>query len=286
MNQNNKWVKVIGWSLFLIATGFFCLQVGYLFLHARFQVEYIDNRLFYIINILSLILLFLAIILLLKTSKRFKLISSGLVVLFVIAHIFLLVDSNNKIKNITSISPDFKHVFSIKENVGTGEAVYYRSYYGIFGRPKETLSYKMVGEYKIEWLAKDIAAFSYQSNENTIQQFIGTYGDRKNGLSYYYVGAEIHGTWQGDNVEVVSSPKGISVSENNHATLFEWENIKQFGTLAVVLMKNNEAIWTISLNENSMVYSDASKPTTGNIRLYKATMESEPITLQYVDTKY
>jgi hypothetical protein len=134
----------------------------------------------------------------------------------------------------------------------------------------------------VEWLADDVAVLTYQTADGTIQQFIGTYGDRKDGMSYYYVGAEIHGDWQGDHVEVTSSPEGITVTENNQTELFPWENIHQFGTLAIILKKDNEAVWTIALMENFEVHSDASKPTVGNISLYKATMEeNQPIMLNY-----
>ena len=283
MKQNkDNWTKGLGWFLFVFSIGFFCLQMGYLFVHARFQVEYIDNRLFYMINILCVICLGLAILLLLTLTNKLKTIISGIGVLFIIVNGVLLVERNQEIRNITSISPDFKQIFSIKQNVASGEAVYYRSYYGILARPKETLPNEIIGEYQVEWLANDIAAFTYQAADNAIQQFIGTYGDRKNGTSYYYVGAEIHGFWQGDNIEVVSSQDGISVTENNQTELFEWDNIHQFGTLAVVLRKDNEAVWTISLDENFKVHSDASKPTVGNISLYKASMEENaPYTLDY-----
>jgi hypothetical protein len=124
----------------------------------------------------------------------------------------LFVAKGKKVKNIISISPDFKHVLSIKENAESGDAVYLRSYYGILARPKERLPYKTDGEFKVEWLANDIAAVTYKTVDHTIQQFIGTYGDRGYGRFYYYVGAEIHGRWQGNNVEVVSNSEGISVT--------------------------------------------------------------------------
>ncbi|WP_254901256.1 hypothetical protein [Tuberibacillus sp. Marseille-P3662] len=82
---------------------------------------------------------------------------------------------------------------------------------------------------------------------------------------------------------MISNSEGISVTENHKTELFTWENIKQFGTLAVVLKKNNEAVWTLSLNENFEVHSDASEPTVGNISLYKATIEeNQPLTLHYM----
>lgn len=47
----------------------------------------------------------------------------------------------------------------------------------------------------VEWLAYDVDAVTYKTKDNTIQWFIGTYGDQGSGISYYYVGAEINGKW-------------------------------------------------------------------------------------------
>ncbi|WP_164670158.1 hypothetical protein [Virgibacillus doumboii] len=283
MNQNrNKLLKIIGWILLLSAITFFCLQMGYLFAAARYQVEYIDNQIFYVVNMLCIICLLIALLLLLTLTKKLKFIVSGVGVVFIIVNAVLLLNSNQHIKNITSISPDWNQVLSIKMNVESGVAVYYRSYYGILARPKEKLPYEAEGNFKVEWLADDIAAVTYKAENNTMQQFIATYGDRGSGRSYYYVGAEIHGQWQAGDTKVVSDTEGISVTVNGKTDTFGWDNIKQFGTLAVVLKKNDEAVWTIGLNENFEVHSDPAEPTVGNITLYKATMEdNQPITLDY-----
>ena len=285
MKQNRRiWVTWVGWILLLLAIGFVCLQLGYLFVHERYVVEYIDNRLFYVINILCVICLYVAILLLLRLTKGLQLIGVSVIGIFMIVNVILLVDSNKNIKNITSISPNYKHVFSIKENVESGEAIYYRSYYRMLALPKESLPEDIVGDYKIAWLAKDIAAFTYETADNTMQQFIGTYGDRENGLSYYYVGAEIQGEWQADDVNVISGPDGITVTENNQTELFEWDNIEQFGTLAIVLKQDDEAVWTIALDENFVVDSYNAGEQIGNISLYKADLENkQPIKLHYTN---
>ncbi|ASK64085.1 hypothetical protein CFK37_18960 [Virgibacillus phasianinus] len=278
----SKLTKIIGWILFLLAIAAFCVQLGFLYVDAKFQATYIDNRLFYIINIFCIFSLVLAVLVLLRLTKRFKIVLTSIVVVFIVVQAVMLIGSNQEIKNITSVSPDWKHVLSIKENTETGNAVYYRSYYGILARPKEKLPYETSGEFKVEWLAKDVAAVTYKTADNTIQQYVGTYGDRGSGRSYYYVGAEIHGKWQGNNIEVISDTKGITVTENGESELFDWDSIHQFGTLAVVLKKNDEAVWTISLNENFEVHSAASEKTVGTISLYKATMgDSQPIILRY-----
>ena len=283
MKQNkSKRNRIIGWTLLCLAIGFCCLQMCYLFISAKYQVEYIDNRLFYIINILCIVFLTLAILLLITLTKKLKIIGASIVVVFIVVHISMLVSSNQTVKNITSISPNWMHILSIKENIEKGEIVYYRNYYSILALPKERLPFESRGEFQVEWLANDIAAVTYEAKDNTIQQFIATYGDRGSGSSYYYVGAEIHGHWQGENIKVISDTEGISVIQNDKTELFEWDNIQQFGTLAVILKKNNEAVWTISLNEDFEVHSDASDSTVGNISIYEATMEkNKQITLRY-----
>ncbi|TFJ92336.1 hypothetical protein [Lentibacillus salicampi] len=283
MKQNSsKLIKIVGWALLLFAVGFFCLQMGYLVVHEKYQVTYIDDRLFFIINMLCIICLAIAILLLLTLTKKYKFIVYGVAILFVIVNGVLLIGNSRDMNHILSVSPDWKHVLSIKEDAGSGEATYYRPYYGILARPKEQLPDAAEGAFNVEWLAHDIAAVTYEAADESIQQFIATYGDRGSGRSYYYVGAEIHGQWQADNTEVVSGTEGISVTVDGETETFGWDNMEQFGTLAVVLHKNDEAAWTLSLNENFEVHSDSSEQTVGNIRLYKATMKNnQPITLDY-----
>ncbi|WP_077622633.1 hypothetical protein [Sediminibacillus massiliensis] len=285
MNLNNKAKLrlIVGWILLLLAVGFFCLQLGSFFVQARFQAEYVDDRLFYIINMICVICLAMGILLLLRPRKLWAFIGVGAAAAYLFAQVVLLVHNNQETDNITSISPDWKHVLSIKENMETGESVYYRSYYKNLARPKEPLPFEIDGEVKVDWLADDVAVVTYKAENETIQQYIGTYGDRGTGRSYYYVGAETHGRWQGENVEVINDAEGITVSENGEAETFDWDHIEQFGTLAIVLKRDNHAVWTISLDENFEVHSDASEPMEGTITLYKATMEdNQPITLEYV----
>lgn len=286
MRQNNKkYIRIIGWLMLLLAIGFVCLQVGYVLVHERYQVEYIDNRLFYIINMFCVISLCGSILLLIKLTNRWKVLLASVVGVFIIGNGVLWIASNKEVRNIISISPDFKNVFSIKENVDTGEATYFRSYYTILARPKAALPHNTVEDYNIDWLANDVVVFTYQTAEHTTQQFIGTYGDRDDGLSYYYVGAQIHGVWEAENVVLTIGPEGITITENNQSESFDWDHVEQFGTLAIVLSKDNEATWTIALNEDFKVDENSTQPPNGTISLYKAAMENkQSFTLHYTST--
>src|SRR5690625_3289560 len=103
MNQNRKrLILVIGWILFLAAVGLFCLQMGYLLVHERYQVEYFDNRFFYIINILFVVCIFLALFFLLKLRRIFLLLGISVAGIFIILQIVLLTSSHQVVKNYKS----------------------------------------------------------------------------------------------------------------------------------------------------------------------------------------
>src|SRR5690625_461885 len=276
-----EWTKIIGWLLFTLAIMFFCFQMAYLYANKTFQVEYVDDRIFYIINIVCVICLSLAVIFLLKLTNKWKNVWIAIASLFVMINGVLLIVNNQEIKNVINISPNYKHVISLKTNTDTGQTTYYRNYYGILARPKEKLPYEVAGDFKVDWLTDDIGAVTYQGTDNHVHQFIATYGTRSDSNSYYNVGPEIYGTWQGENVKVISNTQGITVTHNGNSELFEFNHVVQFGTIAVVLTRENEAAWTIALNKNIKINTAENRQPTGDISLYKATMEeTEPIILQ------
>jgi hypothetical protein len=282
---DTRFKKSGGWLLFLAAIGLFCLQMGYLFLHSRYDVEYTDTRLFYILNLLIIACMTASILLLYSFSKKVKWIIASITTVLVLLQAGLLVHHIDQTNQVTSLSPDWKHLFVIKENRETGEAVHYRTSYWLFARPKESLPYMTSGEFKVKWLEKDIAALTYKADDGTIHQYIGTYGDREGGVSYSYVGPSIQGTWEGKNARVISTTEGITIDNNGEMKRYDWDSVIQFGTLAVVLLRNNQAHWTIALNEDFKSNSNEPAPPSGTITLYKATMDHvESVTLKYVSS--
>ncbi|MEL3956487.1 hypothetical protein NST17_04580 [Caldifermentibacillus hisashii] len=286
MKQTSKKMNlIVGWILFILSIGIFFLQIGFLFFHERLQFEYIDNRLFYVLNMIFVICLFIAILLLLNLEKKWKVFGAVVLLLFMIPNITMISQTNKEIKNIISVSPNFQHVLSLKENTKTGETYYYRSYFGILGRPKEKLPYQTNDRFKVDWLTDDIAAVTYKAKDKTVHQYIGTYGDRGTGISYYYVAAQIYGVWEGENARITNETEGLSVTVNGKTEIYKWDQVVQFGTLAIVLMKNNEAVWTVALNKDFNVEAEEKGETPGTILLYKATMgKTEPILLKRVSS--
>lgn len=236
-------------------------------------MEYSDNRLFYVFNIAIAILLGLSMIVLFNIKKMGKFISLSILLLFILTNTTLLF--KHPILQIVSVSPDLKNIFVVKEI--KGEAKYYRTYYGIFARQKETLPYQLNGQYKIDWLTNDVATMTYKALDDSLHQYIGTYGDRGSGISYYYVGSALHGDWRGSNSSISTHTEGITVEHGGSKEIFNWEHIVQFGTLAVVLVNDQEAKWTIALNDDFEMDSSSGIGVVGTISLSQASLEDKEI---------
>ncbi|MEK5442879.1 hypothetical protein [Fredinandcohnia sp. FSL W7-1320] len=265
--------KLVGLILFVMAIGLFLLQMIYFYLHAKFFVEYSDNRLFYVFNIAIALLFGLSMIVLFNMKRTAKIISIFMLLLFILINSTLIF--KHPIPQIVSVSPDFKNIFVVKEI--RGEARYYRTYYGIFARQKETLPYHLKGEYKIDWVTNDVAALTYKAMDDSLHQFIGTYGDRGSGISYYYVGSALYGEWKGSNSSISTHTEGITVNHGGSKETFNWDQIVQFGTLAVVLVDDHEAKWTIALNDDFIMDSGSGIGVAGTISLFQASMEHKEI---------
>ncbi|WGG46344.1 hypothetical protein [Rossellomorea sp. DA94] len=279
-----KTKKITGRILFILSIALFIFQMGYLFLHASYELEYVDNRLFYAFNILIVAGMVVSIFLLFTIPKTWKIVSYVTAGILILLQGGLILNQSQQTKQIVSFSPDMKNQFVLKEDRNTGEAVYYRTYYRIFARPKEVLPYKTQGEFKLKWLENDIAALTYKASDNSIHQYIGTYGARDSGISYTYVGPTIQGQWDGNGARVDSRPEGISVNYNGKSGQYSWDEVVQFGTIAIVLMNDGEAEWTIGLNDNFQSHSNDPKPPSGEITLYPASKgKVEPVSLTIVE---
>ncbi|UOQ84425.1 hypothetical protein [Gracilibacillus salinarum] len=273
--MKNRWVKVLQIVSLLFAVGFFCLQIGSLVVQYHYEAEYIDNRLFYIFNIMIVLALSINLLLTFKKKETLIIVSCA-VVIFLAVQGYLLFESNQHIQQITNVSPDLREVFSVKNNIDTGTAAYYRSYYGILGRPKEDLESSISEIGNIEWIADDIAVFTYKDIGHQVRQFVGTYGDRQDGRSYSYVGAQIRGQWEGEETTLSATSEGVTIVHNGTSQFFEWEQAKQYGTLALVFSDNSQAKWTIGLGEDFHYDDNTLDPPVGSIILYEASMEGMP----------
>lgn len=187
-------------------------------------------------------------------------------------------------KSILSISPD-GHMTVLKYERSTGRVTTYQNQILWFARMSDAFPHTAEADMKLQWLADDACAVTYQSpDDGQDHQYVMTYGDRGSGITTYYVYNVVQGGWsaEGKNTagwELTTGPEGITVvSPSDGEQVYEVDDCVQFGTLAIALCENGLPQWTLVLLDDCVVGDVTDVVESGTIALCKVTMEkSAPI---------
>ena len=243
-------ISLIFFSIFTI------MQMIYLTILKQHNFEYVIDILFYIVNEIIIVSALISIDFLIPKIKNKKVIAYILCLFFTIINFAFMFNNGFENKCIVSFSKDFSNELVLKVNKNNGSIRLYRNVKMIlFAKEKEQFSYELEGKIKRQWLANDICALTYEDKERKLREYVVTYGDRGNGISYYYVTSALSGNWQvstqyGNPTQCLVDSKGITITKNEKKELFEYSNCKQFGTIALVLYKNDIPKYVIALDEN------------------------------------
>ena len=247
-----KRIGVISIIIFVFAL---ILQIVYLIIFKRHNYEYVIDALEYIINQIMILSATSSIILLLK-KKKINIIIYFMTVIFTIANIAFLCNNGLKNKSVVSFSNDFSNELILKINNDTGSIKLYRNAkLFIFAKENEQFDYELKGRIKKQWIENDICGITYKDKNNKLREFVVTYGDRGDGVSYYYVLNALLGNWQvfttnGKPTQMLVDSKGIKITKDGKSEIFEYNECKQYGTIALVLYKNEVPKYVIGLDKN------------------------------------
>lgn len=247
-----KRIGVISIIIFVFAL---ILQIVYLIIFKRHNYEYVIDALEYIINQIMILSATSSIILLLK-KKKINIIIYFMAVIFTIANIAFLCNNGLKNKSVVSFSKDFSNELILKINNDTGSIKLYRNAkLFIFAKENEQFDYELKGRIKKQWIENDICGITYKDKNNKLREFVVTYGDRGDGISYYYVANALLGNWQvftrnGKPTQMLVDSNGIKITKDDKSEIFEYNECKQYGTIALVLYKNEVPKYVIELDKN------------------------------------
>lgn len=247
-----KRIGVISIIIFVFAL---ILQIVYLIIFKRHNYEYVIDALEYIINQIMILSATSSIILLLK-KKKINIIIYFMAVIFTIANIAFLCNNGLKNKSVVSFSKDFSNELILKINNDTGSIKLYRNAkLFIFAKENEQFDYELKGRIKKQWIENDICGITYKDKNNKLREFVVTYGDRGDGISYYYVANALLGNWQvftrnGKTTQMLVDSNGIKITKDDKSEIFEYNECKQYGTIALVLYKNEVPKYVIGLDKN------------------------------------
>ena len=242
LKKIKKVISIIALIIFIV-----CLvtQVGYLFILKRHDYEYVIDSLYYIINELIILSATTLSILCIKKNKIKNILTYSLCGILTLVNLIFMFHNGFQNHCIVSFSGNFSNGLVLKQNKETGLAtLYYSPRFFIFATPNEELPNVIDGNIKHQWLTNDTCNLTYMDTDNTIRDYIATYGSREGVSSYYYITTSLLGTWQssdsydGPNKIYVDS-KGITICEDDMSTLFEYDNCVQYGLTSLVLYANN-----------------------------------------------
>ena len=277
-----KRIGVISIIIFVFAL---ILQIVYLIIFKRHNYEYVIDALEYIINQIMILSATSSIILLLK-KKKINIIIYFMAVIFTIANIAFLCNNGLKNKSVVSFSKDFSNELILKINNDTGSIKLYRNAkLFIFAKENEQFDYELKGRIKKQWIENDICGITYKDKNNKLREFVVTYGDRGDGVSYYYVANALLGNWQvftrnGKPTQMLVDSKGIKITKDGKSGIFEYNECKQYGTIALVLYKNEVPKYVIGLDKNCEIDNKTNiikkdgKITFAEISMDKTKLES------------
>ena len=247
-----KRIGVISIIIFVFAL---ILQIVYLIIFKRHNYEYVIDALEYIINQIMILSATSSIILLLK-KKKINIIIYFMAVIFTKANIAFLCNNGLKNKSVVSFSKDFSNELILKINNDTGSIKLYRNAkLFIFAKENEQFDYELKGRIKKQWIENDICGITYKDKNNKLREFVVTYGDRGDGISYYYVANALLVNWQvftrnGKPTQMLVDSNGIKITKDDKSEIFEYNECKQYGTIALVLYKNEVPKYVIGLDKN------------------------------------
>ena len=273
--QRLKVMAVIGAFLALL---FIIMQLAYFHYNEKSHYEYIADWMFYAVNGLILVCMGFPIAYVLRYSRKgtyavILLLSA----IFCVNLIFMFVNGWAT-RSIVSISSDLKYEMVLKQDPETGKVNVYRNPLLIFARRYEPLSYAVEGDIKLQWLADGVCAITCMDTEHQLRQYIGTFGDRGDGLSYYTVLGAIRGSWaldaiHNDGYKITEDGGTITITDGSRSETFNQNECEQFGTLALVLYKDGVPRWTIALNGDCQLNDLNIIEDSGTITLCEVSME-------------
>lgn len=185
-------------------------------------------------------------------------------------------------------SPDEKNTLVIVEDREKHTLAVSRVYYGFWKREKDMLPFQRLESLKYQWLQNDVCAVTGTDGDGVLHQYLATYGERGDGISYMDPLAAMSGSWEaevdgekwrlriGGTVEL-ETPEGLQS--------FDSGDCGRYGTIAVTLGKGTGVRWSLVMNQDCRL-NDGRIAQGGTLTLCAAdTGETKPVVFASTDER-
>lgn len=265
------------------------LEFGYQIILKNLGFEIIYTQLEYIIIIT--ILLSTIICILISKIKINLITTLGIISSSIIILITTWLISSNLATQITyySISPDFSSQLVLKQDKNTGKIDDYHYTYLCFAKKTTSFNANTIKKISTKWITNDCNYVNYQKTDGSDGIYIATYGDRSDGIAYYSVLNSLNGDWinkfDDDQIYHLSvKNNSITIKSNHNIETFSESEIKQFGTIAITLIKGRETRYIIALNKNCIIDDNGLIKHDGTIEIIPIFQTNAPATELFCTT--
>lgn len=186
-------------------------------------------------------------------------------------------------------SPERGYMLVIREDSVRRTYSVERIYHRILLKQMEELPFAYPSEIKYQWLEEDVCAVTGTGTDGGTRQYLATFGDRGNGISYLDPLAAMRGHWSGvdsrsGDVEVTVDSV-VTVRTESGSWSFEAADCQRFGTIGVTLGKGSSAAFSLSMNLDCRM-NDNEIAKGGTLTLCPVSMEEmKPVILTSTDER-
>lgn len=290
------WVKTVSLLIFILLV---CLELGYVVILKRLGFEYFFDVLEWYVIVTMLISLYISLTFGLKqwTRQNLKVGCLSFVIFYIV--LWLVGNQISSQQTYYSLSPDLSSQLVLKQDKTTGQVKDLHYTFLCFGKANGI--YDANGQsISTQWLNGDNNLVVYYDHEGKRQVHVATYGDRGDGISYYYVVSTLSGNWMTqDNKDknyAVSVENGtVEINDQGETSTFNVSQIEQFGTTALACYDDyGNPCYVIAMNKDCELNDDGLVSSDGTITiinlndmvpvdLFCTTYKSDPLVQQQID---
>ena len=216
------------------------------------------------------------------------LVRGGISVVLVLSSLILWWNGN-LFHTVYDLSPDGEHLLILTREEKTKVVTVERPYRIFWKREKEQLPGTVAGEMKCQWLENDICAVTWEDRDGRMQQYIATYGERGDGISYLDPRVPIMGSWTSQNPQepggseewTLTSQKGtVTITGDGQVWSYVSKDCRPYGTIALVLETDGTPEWSLAFSEDSRVDDNDLLAEGSSLILCRVSMEeTKPVVL-------
>lgn len=204
--------------------------------------------------------------------------------------------NGNSTETVFDRSPDGEYLLILTREEETGSVTVERPYRIFWKRKQAQLPQTVYGEIKRQWLENDICALTWEDADGELRQYIATYGDRGDSVSYLDPLVPIMGRWASESPEdpdgsgeewTLAAEDGVvTISGEDRIWVYESEDCERYGTIALTFLTDGIPEWSLAFNQDCRVNYDDLLAEGSTLTLCRvSTGETEPVTLCATEEK-